>query len=115
MKNYNDFKSVVEKLNETKKQINKEGKEILASAIKENGGEIELEFDCDETVGIDYGGNDFGLITKIYLDKNDGVMVDFEEEFGEDSYGFSAISTDEQVELIKVVFEKVLPRLANKN
>lgn len=117
MKTYNDIKKTIEEINAKKVQLNKEGQEVLVTALKENGGEIYLDYEYEETVCISYDGdgheweaNPYSAVSKIYLDKNDTVMVDFEE----DCWGFSALSTDEQINLLEVVFEQTLPRLASE-
>ena len=116
MKKYNDIKKSIEELKAMKVKINKEGHELLLNTLKENGGEIELNYEYDETVCISYDGdgheweaNPYSAVSKIYI-ANETVMVDFEE----DCWGFSALSTDEQVNLLEVVFEKTLPRLAKE-
>lgn len=117
MKNYSDIKKTIEELNGIKKQINTEGEEILAAALKEHNGEIELDYEYEETVCIAYDGdgnewesNPYSAVGKIFLTKDGKVGVDFEEDW----CGFSALSTDEQVNLLEVVFEQTLPRLAEE-
>lgn len=117
MKSYNDIKKTIEELNEAKKQINKDGEELLLAALKEHAGEIELDYEYEETVCISYDGdgheweaNPYSAVNKIFLTKDGKVGVDFEEDW----CGFTALSTDEQVSLLTVIFEQTLPRLTEE-
>ena len=118
MKTYNDIKKEMEEISKMKKQIQNDGEELLLAALKEHGGEIELDYEYEETVCINYDGdgheweaNPYSAVNKIFLTKDGKVGVEFEEDW----IGFGALSSDEQINLLEVVFEQTLPRLAKEN
>lgn len=113
MKNYEEVKRQIEELNSKKVQLQQSGEEILINALNEYGGEIELDFEFDENVCIAYDGdgnayeaNPCSSVYKIFL-KDGKVYVEFEEDF----WPFELISTDEQINLLEVIFEQTIPRL----